>query len=57
MSPGNEEGKPGTMTPFPNLFLAGDYVKQPFLATMEGAIISGRNASKAVRKITERKST
>ncbi|HYG16024.1 MAG TPA: FAD-dependent oxidoreductase [Bacteroidia bacterium] len=48
LSPGVEALKPGTFTGIPNLFLAGDYIKQPFLATMEGAIISGRRAAKAV---------
>lgn len=49
LAPGNEKLRPGTTTAVENLFLAGDYVKQPFLATMEGAIISGQNAAKAVR--------
>lgn len=48
LSPGTEQLKPGCVTAIKNLFLAGDYVKQPFLATMEGAIISGKNAARAL---------
>lgn len=51
LSPGSEKLKPKTKTSFQNLFLAGDYVRQPFLATMEGAVVSGRKAAKAVKKL------
>ena len=30
------------------LFLAGDYVQQSFMASMEGAVISGNNAAREV---------
>jgi len=53
LSPGNEKLKPGTVTAIENLFLAGDYVRQPFLATMEGAIISGRNAAMALERYVQ----
>ncbi|MCQ4087946.1 FAD-dependent oxidoreductase [Saccharibacillus sp. JS10] len=48
LSPGNEKKRPKQVTPIPGLFLAGDYTKQPFLATMEGAVISGQRAARGI---------
>jgi 15-cis-phytoene desaturase len=48
MRPGTEPMRPEQQTPVPGLYLAGDYTKQPFTATMEGAVISGRLAAEAV---------
>lgn len=50
LSPGNEKRRPKQITPIPGLFLAGDYTKQPFLATMEGAVISGQRAARGILK-------
>lgn len=45
---GAEALRPSGPTPVPGLTLAGDYIKQPFLASMEGAIISGNHAAETV---------
>ncbi|WP_017813392.1 hydroxysqualene dehydroxylase [Paenibacillus shenyangensis] len=50
LSAGNEKHRPQQVTPVPGLFLAGDYTKQPLLATMEGAVISGQRAARGVLK-------
>jgi 15-cis-phytoene desaturase len=39
--PGVDKYRPDQASPVPNLFLAGDYTKQHFLASIEGATISG----------------
>lgn len=48
LRPGAEVLRPPQKTPVPRLYLAGDYTKQPFLATMEGAVVSGNLAAEAV---------
>jgi 15-cis-phytoene desaturase len=48
MRPGSEALRPTQATPVPGLTLAGDYTRQPFSASMEGAVLSGRLASEAV---------
>jgi 15-cis-phytoene desaturase len=45
MRPGSEVLRPGPPTVVKGLWLAGDYTRQPFLASMEGATISGCNAA------------
>lgn len=42
------QNRPTQRTPVPNFYLAGDYTKQRYLASMEGAIYSGKLAAKAV---------
>jgi len=49
LAPGHDRLRPAQKTPVPGLTLAGDYTKQPLLATMEGAVISGALAAAAVR--------
>jgi 15-cis-phytoene desaturase len=48
MTPGSETLRPLQKTPVPGLSLAGDYTRQPFVASMEGAVLSGRLAAEAV---------
>lgn len=48
LAPGSEALRPGQATPVPGLVLAGDYTRQPFLATMEGAVLSGKQAAALV---------
>ncbi len=50
MAPGPESHalRPGTSTPFSNLFLAGDWIQTGLPATIESAVISGRAAAAAV---------
>jgi 15-cis-phytoene desaturase len=49
MEPGTEALRPTQETPIRGLTLAGDYTKQPFIASMEGAVLSGRFAGEAVQ--------
>jgi 15-cis-phytoene desaturase len=48
LSPHMNKLRPQTRTPVHGLFLAGDYVQQSFMATMEGAVITGMNAAREV---------
>jgi 15-cis-phytoene desaturase len=48
LSPGQNALRPTQKTPVPSLTLAGDYTRQEFLATMEGAVVSGQRAAAAV---------
>jgi 15-cis-phytoene desaturase len=50
MRPGTERLRPTQATSIPGLSLAGDYTKQPFSASMEGAVVSGQQAAQAVLK-------
>ena len=50
LRPGSERLRPAQATPVDGLVLAGDYTLQPFLATMEGAVVSGRAAASVVRE-------
>jgi zeta-carotene desaturase len=47
-SPGADRYRPAQRTPVPNLFLAGDYTQQDYMASMEGAVRSGRLAARAL---------
>jgi 15-cis-phytoene desaturase len=47
---GSEALRPAQATPVRGLALAGDYTRQEFLATMEGAVVSGLRAAAAVRE-------
>jgi uncharacterized protein with NAD-binding domain and iron-sulfur cluster len=42
--PGVDQYRPDQSTPVPNLFLAGDYTRQEFMASIEGAVRSARRA-------------
>jgi phytoene desaturase len=48
--PGVDRYRPDQATPVPNLFLAGDYTQQEFMASIEGAV---RSAKRAVQRIDE----
>lgn len=45
--PGLEAERPGPVTRFPNLFLAGDWTRTGWPSTMEGAVRSGNAAASA----------
>jgi 15-cis-phytoene desaturase len=45
LGPGMEAKRPLQKTDLSGMYLAGDYTKQNFFATMEGAVISGRLAA------------
>ena len=40
--PSTRARRPSQRTPLPNFYLAGDYTKQRYLASMEGAVFSGK---------------
>ena len=40
--------RPTQRSPLSNFYLAGDYTKQKYLASMEGAIFSGKLAAEAI---------
>ncbi len=46
--PGREKYRPTQKTPLPNFFLAGSFTMQHYLASMEGAILSGKLAAEQV---------
>lgn len=48
LMPGSDALRPPQRTPVPGLTLAGDETRQPHLATMEGAVVSGRIAAQVV---------
>ena len=47
-TPGCQELRPDQTTPIRNFFLAGDYTMQRYLASMEGAVLSGKLCAGAV---------
>jgi squalene-associated FAD-dependent desaturase len=49
-APGLEPQRPGSATNVPNLFLAGDWTRSGWPATMEGAVRSGYLAAETVMK-------
>eukprot|EP00884_Botryococcus_braunii_P005865 jgi/Botrbrau1/1527/Bobra.0107s0015.1 len=46
--PGCDAVRPSQRSPIPNFYLAGDYTKQQYLASMEGAVLSGKLAAQAI---------
>jgi 15-cis-phytoene desaturase len=41
-TPGRQQHRPTQSTPIPNFFLSGSYTMQPYLGSMEGAVLSGK---------------
>jgi zeta-carotene desaturase len=48
--PGVEVRRPGSQTVVPNIFLAGDWTRSGWPATMEGAVRSGYMAAEAIKQ-------
>ena len=46
--PGCDAIRPMQRSPISNFYLAGDYTKQKYLASMEGAVLSGKLAAQAL---------
>lgn len=46
--PGCEAARPSQRSPIERFYMAGDYTKQKYLASMEGAILSGKLAAQAI---------
>jgi len=47
-TPGRQEFRPGQKTPINNFYLTGDYTMQRYLASMEGAVLSGKLTSQVI---------
>jgi 15-cis-phytoene desaturase len=50
LEPGSEALRPQQRTSVNGLSLAGDYTKQPYICSMEGAVVSGRLGAEAVTR-------
>ncbi|WPZ19996.1 FAD-dependent oxidoreductase [Geobacillus subterraneus] len=50
LAPGYDHLRPRQQTDVPGLTLAGDYTRQPYFATMEGAVLSGQRAAAVVAR-------
>jgi 15-cis-phytoene desaturase len=48
--PGCQDLRPTQQSPITNFFLAGDYTMQRYLASMEGAVLSGKLCAQAIAK-------
>lgn len=53
--PGCQGLRPDQASPIPNFFLAGCFTKQRYLASMEGAVLSGRLCAEAIEHRAESK--
>jgi 15-cis-phytoene desaturase len=51
---GRQQYRPSQKTPIPNFFLTGDYTMQRYLASMEGAVLSGKLTARAIEDASDR---
>jgi 15-cis-phytoene desaturase len=51
LTAGTEPLRPTQRTPVPGLYLAGDYTRQRYSSTMEGATVSGKYAADAILSV------
>jgi len=47
-TPGRQQCRPTQITPISNFYLTGDYTMQRYLASMEGAVLSGKLTAQAI---------
>ena len=47
-TPGRQKHRPSQKTPITNFYLAGDFTMQRYLASMEGAVLSGKLTAQAI---------
>ncbi|MBD1870408.1 15-cis-phytoene desaturase [Cyanobacteria bacterium FACHB-471] len=47
-TPGRQQHRPRQTTPIANFYLTGDYTMQRYLASMEGAVLSGKLTAQAI---------
>lgn len=50
-TPDCEPCRPFQRSPISNFYMVGDYTKQKYLASMEGALLSGKLGAKAVVEV------
>ena len=48
--PGCQDFRPSQRSPIKNFFLTGDYTMQKYLASMEGAVLSGKLCAESINK-------
>ena len=48
--PGCQDLRPSQLTPIKNFFLTGDFTMQKYLASMEGAVLSGKLTAEAISR-------
>ena len=46
--PGHDAYRPDQATSVPNFYLCGDYTRQEYLASMEGAVLSGKRVAERI---------
>ncbi len=46
--PGMDRYRPDQATTVPNFYLCGDYTKQEYMASMEGAVLSGKRVASKI---------
>ncbi|HBE21179.1 MAG TPA: 15-cis-phytoene desaturase [Cyanobacteria bacterium UBA11159] len=49
-TPGRQQYRPSQETPIANFYLTGDYTMQRYLASMEGAVLSGKLTAQAIAR-------
>ncbi len=49
-TPGRQQDRPSQVTPISNFYLTGDYTMQRYLASMEGAVLSGKLTAQAISR-------
>ena len=49
-TPGRQKHRPSQETPISNFFLTGDYTMQRYLASMEGAVLSGKLTAQVISR-------
>jgi 15-cis-phytoene desaturase len=52
-TPGRQQYRPSQETPITNFYLTGDYTMQRYLASMEGAVLSGKLTAQAIARSQE----
>lgn len=52
-TPGRQNHRPSQETPIANFYLTGDYTMQRYLASMEGAVLSGKLTAQAIARRQE----
>ncbi len=52
-TPGMQKLRPSQKTPIKNFFLTGDYTMQKYLASMEGAVLSGKLCAKEINDLSK----
>ncbi len=52
-TPRRQQSRPSPITPISNFYLTGDYTMQRYLASMEGAVLSGKLTAQAIATYLE----